>query len=276
MEQGWRWNDDGKELSWTKEAEEMDLEEELLLKQGMEESGADNQLEARKVELRRKKTTEEMRKMFCRVLSDFEFTTELETDFPGGFIPTLDTRLKLCKDGSVSYSFYEKEVASRFCIMEGAALAENSKTSSLAQEVVRRMMTTQEWACNLPRKRSCIADTVIGKGEVCRILEEFNQKLTRSGYDITRRREIIKAGLLGYKRRVSRIMKETGGFRHKIGAESMADRKLAKMIEKTSWFKKKGNGDMRLHEENHRGHKNVKGQPSSQIPLAVLFVQRTA
>ena len=184
--------------------------------------------------LRRKKTTEVMRQMFCSVIKEFQFTTELEVDFEDGYIPTLDTRLKVCQDGSVNYNFYEKSVASKFTIRENAALSENSKTSSLAQEVVRRLLTTDEWVTNLDRKKVCEADKLTGRGQVGKVIEDFNEKMKRSGYNLTRRQEIVKAGILGYKRKMQRTILETGGYRHKIGEDELVSRKLRKMCNKSS------------------------------------------
>ena len=109
--------------------------------------------------------------------------------------------------------------------MENAALSENS----LAQEVVRRLLTTLEWVTKLERGRSCKADTMVTRLDVGNILEDFNIKMMRSGYSLTRRREIFKAGLLGYKRKMRRTMIETEGNRHRMGEEGLELGSLGKL-----------------------------------------------
>ena len=146
----------------------------------------------------------------------------------------------------MAYKFYESEVSSKYCIRYSAALSANSKTSSLAQEVVRRLLTTSEWITKLKRSKTCKADRMVNDREVMSILETFNVKLIRSGYSLMRRQEIFKAGLLGYKRKMLRTMAQTGGQRHRIGADNLIMRKLIKATGKGSWYKKKGKGDMKI------------------------------
>ena len=81
------------------------------------------------------------------------------------------------------------------------------------------MLTSSEWVTKLDRVKTCDADTMVTKLEINSMLEDFNQKLTRSGYNITRRRKIFKAGLLGYKRKMRRTLIETGGHRHKTNED---------------------------------------------------------
>ena len=122
------------------------------------------------LELRRKRTTDIVRSVFNSVLQEFEFTTELETDFDTGFIPTLDTQLRVMEDGSICYIFFEKPVSSKLIIMERSALSDTLKQSSLAQEVIRRMSNTLEHVTLVDRRRDTEADRYVTKDMVMEIL----------------------------------------------------------------------------------------------------------
>ena len=105
--------------------------------------------------------------------------------------------------------------------MADAALSENLKTASLAYEVVRRLLNTKEMICHLGRKYQTQADKAISDEEVLKILETYDAKLCRSGFERTRRLEIIKAWLIGYKRKAGRHIQECGQV-HRPGLDEKA------------------------------------------------------
>ena len=78
------------------------------------------------------------------VYSFLEFTTEVEEEYPGGYIPTLDFQMKMNKRGHITYKFFKKEMSNKYCVMAKAALSDDTKLAVLSQEVVRRMLTTSE------------------------------------------------------------------------------------------------------------------------------------
>ena len=155
-------------------------------------------------------------------------------------------------------------------------------------------------------------DKAVPDCDVVKMLEDYNQNLISSGYSLSRRQEIFKAGLLGYKRKGSRTLAESGYTRHKSGRAGMHRRRLLKLADKARWYKKKGKGDMR-DESRHIGStykaekelsnvtsstrpcntpdftdnlkpdldlntnttKPTTTTKKSQDPIAVLFVQRT-
>ena len=84
-------------------------------------------------EIRKIRTVTEVRKMMRHILREFDFTTEMQSDYDDNFIPTLDTKLRMEIDGSISYRFFEKEMASRYCMMESAAISANSQNNSMTQ-----------------------------------------------------------------------------------------------------------------------------------------------
>ena len=92
--------------------------------------------------------------------------------------------------------FYSKPTGSQFSIMETSASSYQAQKASLTQEVVRRLLNT------------CESRTQEEKDNV---VNEFCNKLRRSGYSTKQQMEIIEGGLLGYKRRITR----QNGIRHR-------------------------------------------------------------
>ena len=92
-------------------------------------------------------------------------------------MPTLDFEVKMREDGSITYRFYEKPMATPYCIMAEAAMSEESKKAILSQEVKRRMEHTEESEDMSVR---------------IRILDDFNKKMKRSGYEEEKRAEIFR------------------------------------------------------------------------------------
>ena len=79
-------------------------------------------------------------------IEDFlEFTTETEEDF-NGWLPTLDTDLKVNNKNMIIYRFYEKPMSSNTVLHFRTDMPEDSKMRSLANDLTRRMLTTmREW-----------------------------------------------------------------------------------------------------------------------------------
>ena len=154
-------------------------------------------------------------------------------------------------------------------IMERSALSDNLKQSSLAQEVIRRMSNTLEHVTLVDRKRDTEADKYVTKEMVVEILDRFMDKLARSGYQVHKRQEIIKAGLTGYKRKLIRSLNENNGLKHASGAPGLEDRRIGRILDLSRWFRKVSKGDTRVSGDCQSG-----GQSRSS-PVTVLFVPRT-
>ena len=63
--------------------------------------------------------------------------------------------------------FCQKPMAKSFCLMEASAIGENTKWSTLSQEIIRLMKNTSQRAC---------------KTIHCEIITDFMEKLQRSDY----------------------------------------------------------------------------------------------
>ena len=149
-------------------------------------------------------------------------TMETESDFENGWLPTLDTELKVTADNMVQYRFYEKPTNPNTVLHMRTAMAEDSKIRSLSNEVIRRLLNTSE----------DVPDSVR-----CEILDRFAQKLYNSGYGLYQIRRIILGGIKGYEgmRRTSR---RGGRKMHRSAGESSQLRAKKKLTEKSEWFRK--------------------------------------
>ena len=104
-------------------------------------------------------------------VEDFlKFTVETDED-PGfgGWLPTLDTSLKVTAENVIQYKFYEKPTTTQKVIMKQSAMAENSKIQVLSNELIRRLKNTS---------------LELGEEVKVEILDGYTQKLINSGYTL--------------------------------------------------------------------------------------------
>ena len=210
------------------------------------------------------RTARELKKAMNSIFPNIQFTTEIPEDFHDGRLPTLDCTIWL-ENGRIMYSFYEKEMNSPFCILEQSALPDNTKISSLSQDVVRRMLNTSE---------------LVPQEERNNIVEKFISKLRRSGYRKDQVKEIIKAGLKGYERKLEKAKKE-GKSVHRDAKSTSKLRFKKKLTAKTNWFKKDKKNEMTekvaKKKTNNRVFKKTEMTAAwaNTSPVAVLFVAKT-
>ena len=77
------------------------------------------------------RTVEEIKKSMNAVWNFLEFTTESQTDFTDGYLPTLDFATKVLPTGYVSYKFFSKPMGSNLVLSFGTALSRSCIFSSL-------------------------------------------------------------------------------------------------------------------------------------------------
>ena len=218
------------------------------------------------------RTSNEIEKSMNSIFKNIQFEKEIPDQFEGKKLPTLDFEMWLetpdlgnTGEQLIMYSYYEKEVSSPFCIMEKSAMAENTKISSLSQDLVRRMLNTSEMVSQVHRND---------------IIEKYAKKLERSGYSKVQRRRIIEAGLKGYQAKVEKSEK-TGIELHRAAKSTIAARYKKKLLDKTNWFRKERKGG-----DRNDGKKVLTGVckppgPRGQVmtkekpPVTVIFVSRT-
>ena len=155
---GWRWLDGG--LKYTKRWEE-------------EDRGVSGE----------ERTKEIIKKSMTGIEEYLQFTAESGMEFHEGWLPTLDTSLKVSRTNKVKYRFYEKETTTRYTVQKDSAMEENVKVQILAQDMVRRLNNSSEDLGMVQRKR---------------LVDNYAQKLLNSGYAVAQVRRIIVSGIKGF------------------------------------------------------------------------------
>ena len=194
------------------------------------------------------------------------FTTETEEDFRDGWLPTLDTAVKVSPQNKILFRFYEKPTNSNRTLDKRTAMGEDQKIQVLTQEVVRRLGNTTEDLSN---------------EDYVTILDDFSQKLCNSGYGVDQIRRIMVAGIKGWGGRVNRCRQEGRRLR-RTARESKELRMRTKLTGKTSWFKKRGGQKRDWYggtKHHFRSKTDGKGGRSTTIPTSVpksvIFVEQT-
>ena len=151
-------------------------------------------------------------------------TIEIEDDFDDRKLPTLDVKIWY-QDGRVLHEHYEKEMKSNLVLEQRSALSENTKVSSLSQEVVRILLNCAEELNNASRSLH---------------LENFTTKLSTSGYKLEYIRKVMMNGIKSYERKLamSNLSEEDERFSplHLPKTFRAGDRRDRKMLAKSNWF----------------------------------------
>ena len=165
------------------------------------------------------------------------------------------------KSEVIMYNFFEKSMKSPFCIMESSAMPSNTKVSSLAQDLVRRMMNISE---------------IRSQEERNLVTENYIQKLKRSGYCRTQVKEIIEAGLKGYESKREKCLKN-GTDLHRSAQSTVKTRFMKKLTAKTSWFRKgkKKELEKKVKGKTERKKQKTGDSKKSIEPVTIMFVPRT-
>ena len=143
---------------------------------------------------------------------------------------------------TINYEFYEKNMNSKFVILEKSAMEYSSKLSILSNDVCRRLFKDD-------------------------ILDKFSTTILRSGYDISQTLHILISGIRAFNGRVLRA-KQSGRSLHRSAESSLGERLKKKILGKTSWYK----GARKTHKKLKT--QNYKSSAPPKIKL-LLFVPRT-
>ena len=170
-------------------------------------------------EVSREVRTKEILKETMGGIEDYlEFTVESGEEFCEGWLPTLDTTLKVGESNTIMYKYYEKETTAKTTVHQKSAMEENIKVQILANDVVRRLSNTQE---------------ELGSRQGARTITEYGKKLLNSGYQLDQVRSILVKGIKGYKSKKLRCKKEGRNFRS-TGKESNLKRSKKKLLSKAN------------------------------------------
>ena len=197
------------------------------------------------------------------ILSFLDFTTESGEDYEDGWLPTLDSSLKVDKDNSVLFRFWEQPTNTNLVVQLRTAMSENQKTQILTADMIRRLANSSD---------------SLEDEDYSSMVDRYAQKLVNSGYGIGQTRRIISAGIKGWRNKVNRCKKE--GLRlRRTAAESQGQRLKDKLLGKSSWFRKtktKEQDKLGSRNKGKRGAiKDNKGGGAEVQARTVLFVEQT-
>ena len=156
---------------------------------------------------------------------DFTVETGEDEEFlrGGGWLPTLDTSMKVSERNQVVFKFFQKPMSRKMTVQMESAMEENSKMKILSNDLVRRFLSSSE---------------ELGTEEKTRIVDEYAEMLLTSGYTIQKSREIILSGIKGYETKLKRSVKDGIPLR-KTAKQSGQARIRKKLTASSSWFKMK-------------------------------------
>ena len=101
-------------------------------------------------------------------------------------------------NGLLNHSYFQKSVKTPLVIMEKSAMSHNQRYSILSNEMIRRLSNTNHEDPDIQ--------------DVTNIIETFTQQLKSSGYGRKEARETVTCGFLGWRRKISRRIKEGSPF----------------------------------------------------------------
>ena len=189
------------------------------------------------------------------------FTVESGEDFEGGWLPTLDTNLKVGSDNQIQFKFYEKSTCSKKTVQKDSAMEENAKIQTVSNDLVRRLCNTGE---------------SLGARERCKVVDDYGQKLANSGYSLEQVRRILVNGIKGFEGRKLRCKRE-GRSLYRKAIQSQGAETKKKLLAKTSWYK--GAGQRKTEYNSGGGSSNNKGATGRESkkypPRTILFVEQT-
>ena len=186
-----------------------------------------------------------------------EFTFETCEQF-NGWLPTLDTCVRVNEKNVVEYNYYEKETCSSMTVQSKSAMNENIKIQIVSQDMVRRLMNTKEEL------------GAVNRGGV---VDRYARKLLLSGYSKEQTRRILKNGIKGFEsKRRSRLAR--GLPLRSTASGSSKSRYMKKLLGKTTWYKSRRNHSTgENNSTSGKGAKNRKHEEQDVEPQTVLFVE---
>ena len=140
------------------------------------------------------------------------FTTETSEDFKDGWLPTLDTSVKVDNNNQVLFTYYEKPTTAKRTVMKRSAMAEKATIQVHSNDPIRRFMNTRE---DLP------------DGDFCKMTDEYAQKLLNSGFEVPQVRKILIGGIKASGRKLSgtRKQEQNSGRQHRKAAVQDQEKK---------------------------------------------------
>ena len=183
-----------------------------------------------------KRTMNVVQNIMNSIFKNIQVTVEVPENFDDDKLPVLDFKCWVdtkeyyqhIDDTSktpvltkrILYTFFEKEMSSKFSIMKTSALPEKSKISSLSNDMLRRMKNVSELLDQETRNI---------------VVDNYARRLLMSGYKRDQVRQIAEAGLSGYER-VVKLASQGKTRIHRSVASTSAARYKKKLVGKSTWF----------------------------------------
>ena len=220
LQEGWRWIENGLYYSPEWEMEDKKLEETAT-----------------------QRTSRIMKDIMNSVLKFLNLKMEIGDDFENNKLPTLDLEIWVQPGGRVLYQHYEKPMNTNLVIQKSSALSENTKVSSLTQEVVRVLLNCSEDLDDSSRVE---------------YLNKLSTKIRTSGYNTLYIRKVMINGIKTYERKLgnSKLDKSHKNYAplHQPKTFNATKRREAKLLAKNNWYRGgKGKGE----ETEETGDKNA-------------------
>ena len=154
------------------------------------------------------------------IWSNIQFTMEVPSESPSGYIPVLDMQVAVNQLGQITRKFYSKPMNTPFTILARSAHSWQTKRSTLTQEGVRRMLNT---STNTPIS------------ERNQILQEWDMKMNLSGYSKNFRGNVISSAVQIYHNKLHTAQQGGQPVHRPVGWEA-AQRDMQKHINKHTWY----------------------------------------
>ena len=194
---------------------------------------------------------------------EFTYETCEDKEFKG-WLPTLDTCLRINENNVAEYKYYEKQMVSTKTLQRRAAMEENTKMNILANDMMRRLLTTKEEL-----------------GAECRgaVVDQYGAKLLRSGYSKEQTQRILINGIKGFEnKRRSRL--NQGRSLRNTAKMSIKDRYKKKLLEKSNWYKKRKSSKdekyKKVEQKKSKREAKKRSKDEQPVPKTILFVEHTA
>ena len=191
-----------------------------------------------------------------------KFTIETEEDFYDGWLPTLDTKLKVTRSNQVLHGYFEKPTNSNVTLQRRTAMGEDSKLQILSNDLIRRLKNNAE---------------ELGEGAKVKIVDDYSQKLLNSGFRGEQLQRIVTNGIKGYESKLKRCM-EQGRKLHRSSTNSQGARVKKKLLAKSSWFKRRKKREQDEKQPGGRtfGNKSKGSRHHRELEVkTVLFVEQS-
>ena len=227
-----------------------------------------------------KRTMNVVKNIMNSIYRNIKVDVEVPENFKDAKLPVLDFKcwVENKSDGGreikprtkkLLYTYFEKEMSTKYSILKTSAMPENTKINSLSNDMIRRMKNTSE-----------LLDQKVRNS----VVDKYAERLLHSGYKRDQVRNVVEAGLKGYEK-IVQLAKLGKTKIHRDAGSSLNVRYKKKLTGKSTWFlNKKVNSEHSDDEEDHTSNNNRQSgarKPPGPKPAAcdeattVLFVPYT-